>query len=88
MASGVRVPPPPSNGGGGTLTPSAGRRADAAVTGEASELPPNDSERWRAASAGASSGRSKQYVGNRTVTVGGISLSIDADLVASAVARG
>jgi Domain of unknown function (DUF1906) len=37
---------------------------------------------WPAAS------RSKQYAGNRTVTVGGISLSIDADLVASAVARG
>ncbi len=37
---------------------------------------------WPAAS------RSKQYAGNRTVTVGGISLSIDADWVASAVARG
>ena len=32
--------------------------------------------------------RSKQYAGNRTVKVGGISLSIDADWVASAVARG
>jgi hypothetical protein len=31
--------------------------------------------------------RSKQYAGNRTVKVGGISLSIDADWVASAVAR-
>jgi hypothetical protein len=32
--------------------------------------------------------RSKQYAGNRTVKVGGISLSIDADWVASAIARG
>jgi len=32
--------------------------------------------------------RSKQYAGNRVVKVGGISLDIDADLVASAVARG
>ena len=32
--------------------------------------------------------RSKQYAGNRAVTVGGISLDIDADWVASAVARG
>jgi hypothetical protein len=32
--------------------------------------------------------RSKQYAGNRTVKVGGISLNIDADWVASAVARG
>jgi hypothetical protein len=31
--------------------------------------------------------RSKQYVGNRVVKVGGISLNIDADWVASAVAR-
>ena len=31
--------------------------------------------------------RSKQYAGNQTVKVGGISLSIDEDLVASAVAR-
>jgi hypothetical protein len=35
-----------------------------------------------------SSGRSKQYQGNKTVTVGGISLQIDADMVASAVVRG
>src|SRR6266566_2536271 len=32
--------------------------------------------------------RSKQYAGNRVVKVGGISLDIDADWVASAVARG
>ena len=32
--------------------------------------------------------RSKQYAGNHMVKVGGISLDIDADLVASAVARG
>ena len=32
--------------------------------------------------------RSKQYAGNRTVTVGGISLNIDADWVASRVAHG
>jgi len=32
--------------------------------------------------------RSKQYVGNRTVTVGGISLNIDADWVAGRVAHG
>jgi hypothetical protein len=32
--------------------------------------------------------RSKQYAGNQVVSVGGISLDIDADLVASAVARG
>ena len=32
--------------------------------------------------------RSKQYASNRTVKVGGISLNIDADWVASAVARG
>jgi glycoside hydrolase-like protein len=32
--------------------------------------------------------RSKQYAGNRVVSVGGISLDIDPDLVASAVARG
>jgi hypothetical protein len=32
--------------------------------------------------------RSKQYAGNRVVKVGGISLNIDADWVASAVARG
>ena len=32
--------------------------------------------------------RSKQLSGNRVVSVGGISLDIDADLVASAVARG
>ena len=31
--------------------------------------------------------RSKQYAGNRVVKVGGISLNIDADWVASAVAR-
>ena len=31
--------------------------------------------------------RSKQYAGNRMVKVGGISLNIDADWVASAVAR-
>jgi hypothetical protein len=31
--------------------------------------------------------RSKQYVGNRVVKMGGISLDIDADWVASAVAR-
>jgi hypothetical protein len=35
-----------------------------------------------------SSGRSKQYQGNKTVKVGGISLQIDADMVASAVVRG
>jgi hypothetical protein len=34
------------------------------------------------------SNRSKQYAGNRTVKVGGISLDIDADWVDSAVARG
>jgi hypothetical protein len=34
------------------------------------------------------SDRSKQYAGNRTVKVGGISLDIDADWVDSAVARG
>jgi len=34
------------------------------------------------------SSRSKQYAGNQTVAVGGISLNIDADLVHSAVARG
>ena len=32
--------------------------------------------------------RSKQYAGNHTVTVGGISLNIDADWVASRVAHG
>ena len=32
--------------------------------------------------------RSKQYAGNRVVKVGGISLDIDADWVASAVAHG
>jgi hypothetical protein len=32
--------------------------------------------------------RSKQYAGNRVVSVGGISLDIDGDWVASAVARG
>jgi hypothetical protein len=32
--------------------------------------------------------RSKQYAGNQTVTVGGISLNIDEDWVASAVATG
>jgi hypothetical protein len=32
--------------------------------------------------------RSKQYAGNQTVAVGGISLNIDADLVDSAVAGG
>jgi hypothetical protein len=32
--------------------------------------------------------RSKQYAGNRTVKVGGIFLNIDADWVASSVARG
>ena len=32
--------------------------------------------------------RSKQYEGNQTVSVGGISLNIDADWVASAVASG
>jgi len=32
--------------------------------------------------------RSKQYQGNRTVKVGGISLDIDSDWVASAVAHG
>jgi hypothetical protein len=31
--------------------------------------------------------RSKQYAGNRVVKVGGISLNIDADWVAGAVAR-
>jgi hypothetical protein len=31
--------------------------------------------------------RSKQYAGNRVVKVGGIALNIDADRVASAVAR-
>jgi hypothetical protein len=31
--------------------------------------------------------RSKQYQGNKTVKVGGISLQIDADMVASAVVR-
>ncbi len=35
-----------------------------------------------------SSGRSKQYQGNKTVEVGGIPLVIDADMVASAVVRG
>ena len=35
-----------------------------------------------------SASRSKQYQGNKTVKVGGISLVIDADMVASAVARG
>ena len=34
------------------------------------------------------SSRSKQYQGNKTVKVGGISLQIDADMVASAVVRG
>jgi hypothetical protein len=32
--------------------------------------------------------RSKQYAGNQTVTVGGISLNIDEDWVTSAVATG
>jgi len=32
--------------------------------------------------------RSKRYAGNRVVSVGGISLDVDADWVASAVARG
>jgi Domain of unknown function (DUF1906) len=36
----------------------------------------------------SSSSRSKQYQGNKTVTVGGIPLVIDADMVASAVVRG
>jgi hypothetical protein len=36
----------------------------------------------------SSASRSKQYQGNKTVTVGGISLVIDADMVASAVVRG
>jgi hypothetical protein len=35
-----------------------------------------------------SASRSKQYQGNKTVKVGGISLMIDADMVASAVVRG
>ena len=32
--------------------------------------------------------RSKQYAGNRVISVGGTSLDIDADWVSSAVARG
>ena len=35
-----------------------------------------------------SASRSKQYQGNKTVKVGGISLQIDADMVASAVVHG
>jgi hypothetical protein len=40
------------------------------------------------AAVGPAAQRSKQYAGAHTVTVGGIALDIDSDLVNSAVARG
>jgi hypothetical protein len=63
---GVKGPLPPIDGGRGPSSPLAARTAEAAVTGEASGIPPIGGGQWYPAV---------------------ISLNIDADWVASAVAR-